>query len=257
MKVVILCGGQGMRMREHTDVMPKPMVEIGGMPILWHIMKTYAHYGFQEFVLCLGYRGEVIKSFFYNYEMLVNDFTVELGTRNTQIHPGHQENGWKVTLADTGQEAMTGARVKRVERYIDGDSFFLTYGDGVTDLRIDELLAFHKSHGRMATITGVHPPSHYGVLDIQGDSVRTFQEKPKTQTTAISGGYFVFQRELLDHLRPDDGCILEREPLEELARAGELKVFHHAGFWQCMDTHRDWVYLNDLWSRGKSPWVLW
>jgi len=229
MKVVILCGGFGTRLREQTEIKPKPMVEIGRRPILWHIMKTYAYYGFNEFILCLGYKGEVIKEYFYNYEILSNDFTIELGSKNIKKCSNHSETGWKITLVNTGLNAMTGARVKRIETFINEDTFMLTYGDGVTDLNIRELLKFHKK----------------------------FKEKPKDQNNSINGGYFVFNKEFFNYLDNDDSCILEKEPLEKLASDGELKVFQHEGFWQCMDTYRDYKYLNDLWKRGNIPWKVW
>jgi len=257
MKVVILCGGFGTRLREQTEIKPKPMVEIGSMPILWHIMKTYAYYGFNEFILCLGYMGAVIKKYFYNYEILSNDFTIELGTKNIKMYSNHLETGWKVTLVNTGLDAMTGARVKRIETFINEDTFMLTYGDGVTDLNIQELLNFHKNHGKIGTLTGVFPPSRYGELFIQGDQVISFEEKPKGQNNSINGGYFVFNKEFFNYLDNDDSCILEKEPLEKLASDGELKVFQHKDFWQCMDTYRDYKYLNDLWKRGNAPWKVW
>lgn len=257
MKVVILCGGQGMRLREETEVKPKPMVSIGGMPILWHIMKTYAQYGFNDFVLCLGYKGEVIKEFFYNYEMLTNDFTIELGSKNIEIHPRHSEKGWKVTLVDTGANAMTGARVKRIEKFVDDDFFMLTYGDGVIDLDIKALLEYHKSHGKVGTVTGVCPPSRYGELQIQDEHVLSFDEKPEDTTSSISGGYFVLNKQIFNYLNAEDGCVFEREALHKLAGDGELKVFGHDGFWQCMDTYRDYVYLQELWNKGEAPWKKW
>lgn len=257
MKVVILCGGKGTRLKEETDVNPKPMVEIGGMPILWHIMKIYAHHGFNEFILCLGYKSEIIKYYFYNYDILSNDFTIELGTKNIQIHPKHSEIGWKVTLVDTGLNAMTGARLKKVKKFIDGDTFMLTYGDGVTDLNIQKLLDFHSGHNKIGTVTGVYPPSRYGELSIHKDQVRFFNEKPAKQTGSINGGYFVFDKDFFNYLQDDDNCILERAPLEKLASGGELKVFPHDGFWQCMDTYRDCKYLNELWQSGKAPWKKW
>ena len=257
MKVVILCGGQGTRLREETEVKPKPMIEIGSMPILWHIMKTYANYGFNEFILCLGYKSEVIKNYFYNYEMLSNDFTVELGSKNIQIHPRHSEVGWKVTLVDTGTNAMTGARVKRIEKYIDEETFMLTYGDGVTDLNISEVLNFHLSHDKIGTLTGVFPPSRYGELSIFGDQVHSFMEKPNNDINLINGGYFVLNREFFNYLEDDDSCILERAPLEKLAQDKQLKIFPHKGFWQCMDTYRDYQYLNNLWQEGGAPWKVW
>ena len=258
MKVVILCGGAGTRLREETEIKPKPMVEIGGMPILWHIMKTYAHYGFNEFILSLGYKGDIIKSYFYNYEMLSNDFTVELGTKNMEIYPRHSENGWKITLVNTGSRSMTGTRVKRIEKFIGSDDIFmLTYGDGVTDLNIKELLDFHRSHGKIGTVTGVFPPSQYGELTILENQVTSFSEKKKEQNTSISGGYFVFNKEFFRYLRAEEDCILEKEGLKRLAFEGELKVFPCKGFWQCMDTYRDYKYLNELWEKGSPPWKIW
>jgi len=233
------------------------MIEINGRPILWHIMKTYSHYGYQDFVLCLGYKGEMIKQYFYNYEMLNNDFTIELGNRQLKMCDEHEENGWQVTLANTGLETMTGARVKQIEKYVDGDLFMLTYGDGVTNLDIDQLVAFHKSHGKIGTITGVCPPSRYGELQIQEGKVVSFREKPLHQTAFISGGYFVFKREFFDYLSEDAACILEREPLEQLAAESQLMVYNHTGFWQCMDTYRDYVYLQELVAKGNPPWMIW
>ncbi|MBN1870858.1 MAG: glucose-1-phosphate cytidylyltransferase [Candidatus Omnitrophica bacterium] len=257
MKVVILCGGLGMRLREETEVKPKPMVEIGGMPILWHIMKTYAYYGFNEFVLCLGYKGEAIKKYFYNYEIMANDFTVELGTKKIEIYSKHSENGWKVTLVDTGLNVMTGARLKKVERFIDSDTFMLTYGDGVIDLDINKLLAFHKSHGKIGTVTGVFPLLTYGELSIRGDRVLSFEEKPANDKHSISGGYFVFNKRIFDYLSEKDSCVLEREALKKLVDEEQLKVFVHNGFWQCMDTYRDYVYLQEIWKKSEALWKKW
>jgi glucose-1-phosphate cytidylyltransferase len=257
MKVVILCGGQGMRLREETEVKPKPMITIGGMPILWHIMKTYARYGFNDFILCLGYKGEVIKEYFYNYEIFSNDFTIELGTENIEIYPKHSEAGWKVTLVDTGINAMTGSRVKKIERYIDSDTFMLTYGDGLTNLDIRQLLEFHQSHGKVGTVTGVYPQSTYGELSIQGDRVFSFNEKPANNKNSISGGYFIFNKKFFDYLSDDDNCVLEREALQKLSDEGQLKVFPHKGFWQCMDTYRDYVYLQGLWDKDNALWRAW
>lgn len=257
MKVVILCGGQGMRLREETELRPKPMVPIGGMPILWHIMKTYAHYGLKEFILCLGHKGEAIKEYFYNYEMLSSDFTIELGTKNIEFYQKHSEKGWKVTLVDTGLNAMTGARVKRIEEFVDSETFMLTYGDGVVDLDIKALLKFHQSHGKIGTVTGVFPQSRYGELSIQNDHVLAFDEKPANNKNFISGGYFVFNKKIFGYLQDDDSCVLEREALQKLAADGQLKVFTHNGFWQCMDTYRDYVYLQDLWESGNPSWKKW
>jgi len=242
--------------KEETEVKPKPMVEIGGMPILWHIMKTYASHGFNNFILCLGYKGEKIKEFFYHYEMLSNDFTIELGTNNIEIHPRHAESGWKVTLVDTGLNTMTGARVKRIERFIEEDHFMLTYGDGVTDLNINDLLQFHLDHGKIGTVTGVSPPSRYGEIYIEGDKVLSFQEKPQKADGSINGGYFVLSKRFFEYLEDREDCILEREPLEMLAKDGELRVYDHTGFWQCMDTYRDLSFLEKLWSSGQAPWKV-
>jgi len=257
MKVVILCGGFGTRLREETEIKPKPMVKIGEMPILWHIMKTYAHYGFNEFILCLGYKGEVIKDYFYNYEVHSNDFTIELGTKKIDIHPRHSEEGWKVTLIDTGLHTMTGARVKRIEKYINDDLFMLTYGDGVTDLDINDLFRFHRSHGKIGTVTGVNPPSRYGELLLHKDQVVSFAEKPETTNNSINGGYFVFNREFFQYLDEESSCVLERGSLDKLAADEQLKVFPHKTFWQCMDTYRDYTFLTDLWEKGHAPWKVW
>ncbi|MFH1309474.1 MAG: glucose-1-phosphate cytidylyltransferase [Candidatus Omnitrophota bacterium] len=256
-KVVILCGGLGTRLREETEIRPKPMVEIGGRPILWHIMKTYAHYGVDEFILCLGYKGDIIKEYFYNYEMLSNDFTIELGSKDIVVYPRHSEKGWKVTLVDTGLSTMTGARVKCIEKFIDSDVFMLSYGDGVADINVTDLLNFHKKHGKIGTVTGVFPPSRYGELAIQEDHVISFSEKPENRENSINGGYFVFNREFFKYLRGDTECVLEREPLQTLAAEGQLKVYHHKGFWQCMDTYRDYTFLQDLWKKGEVPWKVW
>jgi glucose-1-phosphate cytidylyltransferase len=257
-KVVILCGGMGTRLREETDVRPKPMVEIGERPILWHIMKHYAHCGFNDFILCLGYKGDVIKRFFAQYDLLLNDFTVTLGASGRSIEIHHaQQHDWRVTLCDTGAAAKTGARVKRIEKYVDSDLFLLTYGDGVTDLDIATLVAFHRAHGKIGTVTGVVPPSRYGELHIQGKRVMAFAEKPLNEEASINGGYFVFDRRFFDYLSDDEECILEREPLERLARDGQLMVHLHRGFWQCMDTYRDYEFLKGLWERGQAPWKVW
>jgi glucose-1-phosphate cytidylyltransferase len=254
-KVVILCGGKGTRIREETEYRPKPLVEIGGRPILWHIMKLYSTHGYREFVLCLGYKGEMIKKYFLNYGPLNADFTIDVSSGEVVFHDAHKED-WVVTLADTGKEAMTGARLKRVERYIDSDSFMVTYGDGVANLNIKKLVEFHKKHGRIGTVTGVRPSSRFGELVVEGDKAMEFREKPQVQEGVINGGFFVFNKDFFDYLSNDDSCTLEREPLENLAADGELMVYLHKGFWQCMDTYRDFKLLNDLWSRGP-PWKIW
>jgi glucose-1-phosphate cytidylyltransferase len=256
MTVVILCGGKGSRLREGTVTRPKPMIEVGEMPILWHIMKTYAHWGYRHFVLCLGYKGHVIKEYFYHYGILTNDFTVDLGSRDMAIHPRHSED-WRVTLVDTGQETMTGARVKRVEKYVESDPFLLTYGDGVTDLNIRALVEFHEKHGKIGTVTGVFPPSRYGELLIRGEKVLGFEEKPESGGNSINGGYFVLSRSFFKYLSDREDCVLEHEPLRNLAADGQLQVFAHKGFWQCMDTHRDYQYLNQLWGEGAAAWKVW
>ena len=257
MKVIILCGGSGTRLREETEFRPKPMVEIGHLPILWHIMKSFSSYGYNDFVLCLGYKGEVIKNYFLNYEQLSSDFTIELKSGNVQIYKKHEEHDWRITLVDTGLDAMTGARVKRVEKYVDGDTFMLTYGDGVTDLNISELVTYHRSGGKIGTVTGVSPPSRYGELGIMGDRVVSFREKPLTQASFINGGYFVFDRSFFDYLSDHESCVLEREPLARLAEDGQLGVYSYDGFWQCMDTYRDYLYLNELWDQGRALWKVW
>ncbi len=256
MKVVILCGGLGTRLREETEFRPKPLVEIGGRPILWHIMKIYAHYGFRDFVLCLGYRGNMIKEYFLNYEAMNNDFTICLGRRNHIVyHNAHKEQDFHVTLADTGLETMTGGRVKRVEKYIDGDTFMVTYGDGVADLDVQALVEHHRSHGKLATVTTVRPFSYYGLLDLDANgSVVRFREKPRIDDW-ISVGFFVFNRGVFDYL--DENCILEREPLENLAKDGQLVAYRHTGFWHAMDTYRDFLKLNQLWQEGRAPWKIW
>jgi glucose-1-phosphate cytidylyltransferase len=257
MKVVILCGGLGTRLREETEFRPKPMVAIGGKPILWHIMKTYAYYGFKDFVLCLGYKGEMIKEYFYDYEVLNNDFTVELGKNNIQIHSNHSERGWMVTLADTGDKALKGARLKQVEKYIGDDQFMMTYGDGIADIDINALLAFHKNHGKLATVTGISSASLFGELKVRDSKVSSFNEKQKGGSSLISGGFFVFNREIFDYLSEDDNCDLEIGPLEKIAQQGQLMVYRHTGFWSCMDTIRDADYLNMLWNENKAKWKIW
>jgi len=258
MKVVILCGGSGTRLREETEFKPKPMVEIGGRPILWHIMKTYAHYGFNEFVLCLGYKGEMIKEFFNNYELLSSDFTVELGKeKHVEMHGNHSENGWKVTLAETGNKSLKGARLKKAAKYIDGEEFMLTYGDAVANVDIKALLEFHHNHGKIATLTGINPASRFGELKVKDDKVESFCEKPKNAPRLINGGFYVFNRKIFNYLTEDDSCDLEIGALEKLSREGQLMVYKHLGLWICMDTMRDVEYLNNLWDNGKAAWKTW
>lgn len=257
MKVVILCGGQGTRLREETEFRPKPLVPVGQRPILWHIMKHSSHYGLSEFVLCLGYRGAMIKEYFLNYEAMNSDFSVALGANHRiAFHGSHDEQDFRVTLAETGPHTMTGGRVKRVQKYIDSDTFLVTYGDGLADLNLRSLLAFHHRHGKLATVTAVKPSSRFGVLDLSDDGeVRNFAEKPRMEAWA-SAGYFVFDRRVLTYLGGDD-CVLEREPLERLAREGQLMAYRHEGFFFAMDTYREYKLLNELWDRGEAPWHVW
>lgn len=263
MQVVVLCGGQGTRLREETEFRPKPMVEIGSRPILWHIMKIFAHHGLRDFVLCLGYRGNLIKEYFLNYDAMNNDFTITLGSGRAAgkpsivAHGQHEETDFRVTLCDTGQTAQTGARVKRIERHLVGDTFLCTYGDGLADIDISRLIAFHRAHGKLATVTTHQPTSRYGILELgEAGQVKSFAEKPRLDGWA-SAGFFVFNRGVLDYLTSDDACVLEREPLERLAAAGQLVAFPHHGFFFAMDTYREYQLLNDLWSRQEAPWKIW
>ncbi|MBI4699003.1 MAG: glucose-1-phosphate cytidylyltransferase [Nitrospirae bacterium] len=258
MKVVILAGGKGTRISEETDFRPKPMIEIGGKPIIWHIMKLYAHYGYSDFIICLGYKGEIIKQHFLNYKTLNSDFTITLGKHDKiQLHGDNSEDNWKVTLADTGLEALTGSRIKKIERYIEGDMFMLTYGDGVANINIRELVSFHMAHKKIGTLTGVHPQSRFGELLIKGRQVVEFTEKPNLEEGHINGGFFVFDRRIFDYVTEDDNCRFEKEPLEHLAKDGELMIYAHDGFWQCMDTMRDMTLLNNLWKHNQAPWKIW
>jgi glucose-1-phosphate cytidylyltransferase len=252
--IVILAGGLGTRLREEAAFRPKPMVEIGGRPILWHIMKIYDHFGFRRFVLPVGYLGEIIKAYFLSYADRSTDFTVETLSGGLIRHDSPAES-WSVTVVDTGIETMTGGRVRRVGSYLPG-RFMLTYGDGVADIDIDHLLAFHESHGRLATVTAVHPPSRFGALGLDGDRVAEFSEKSQTAAGWINGGFFVFEHAVLDYLT-DDATVLERGPLEGLARDGQLMAYRHQGFWEPMDTERDRTHLLNLWAEGAAPWKVW
>jgi glucose-1-phosphate cytidylyltransferase len=256
MKVVLLAGGLGTRLREETEFRPKPMVAIGGRPILWHIMKTYAHYGHREFVICLGYKGDVIRDYFLNYEVRHRDVTVTLGSRDVQVHTPHGEAGWRVTLADTGEATLTAGRLGRVARYLDGERFMITYGDGVADIDLDRLLQFHRGHGKLATLTAVRPSSRFGEVVIDNGLVQAFQEKPQVHGGWINGGFFVFERAVLDLIAGDDES-LEQSLLTKLTGMQQLAVFQHDGFWQCMDTPREMDLLNDLWRRDKAAWAVW
>lgn len=255
MKTIILCGGKGMRLHEETEYRPKPLVPVGGRPILLHIMRIYAQAGFREFILCLGYRGDMIKDYFLNYEAMSSDFTMRLGCQHAiDFKSSHEEQDYHVTLADTGLETMTGGRIKRVQKYVDEDTFMLTYGDGVADIDIDALLKFHYGHGRLATITAVHPTSRYGVLEIGDEGcVSNFSEKP-VMNDWMSAGFFVFNRRFFDYLEGEDS-FMESGTLPRLAREGELMAYKHEGFFFSMDTYRDYKYLNDLWDKGQTPWI--
>lgn len=257
MKVVILCGGKGTRLREETEYRPKPMVQIGNRPVLWHIMKIYAHYGFKDFIICLGYKGNMIKEYFLNYEMMNNDFTINLGRRKeVKVHSDHEENDWTVTLAETGEESQTGARVKKIAKYIDDDTFMLTYGDGVSQIDIHKLVEFHRSHEKIGTMTGVHPPSRFGEFNINGNQITDFYEKPQAREGMINGGFFVFNKEFFNYLDDRKDCVLEKTPLKNLASDGELMLYHNNKFWQCVDTYRELEILNSLWE-DNPPWKVW
>ena len=265
--VVILAGGLGTRLREQTEFIPKPMVPIGTRPVLWHIMKIYSCYGYKRFIICLGYKGEIIKEYFLHYRIRNSDFTIKLGNReDIHVHSLSREDDWEITLADTGLKAMTGARIsvwkvkwdpQFLEKYIKTDRFLLTYGDGVANIEITKLINFHISHGKLATVSGVRPPSRFGELITEGGRVIEFGEKPQVGSSLINGGFFVFNRRVFSYLSEDDQCTLEREPLERLAKNGELMVYQHTGFWQCMDTLRDVNLLNEYWESGNVPWKVW
>lgn len=257
MKAVILAGGLGTRISEESLIKPKPMIEIGGKPILWHIMKIYSHYGVSEFIICLGYKGYLIKEYFANYYLHNCDITYDFLTNTNQIHNSKAEN-WKVTLVDTGENTMTGGRIKKIIPYIKNDeAFFLTYGDGVADINILELLKFHESHKKLATLTATYPESRFGALEFEGNMVKKFQEKPKGDGNFINGGFFVLSPKIEKYLQNDTDCIFEQEPLRNLAKDNELMAFKHEGFWQPMDTLRDKVFLEKQWNEGNAKWKLW
>jgi glucose-1-phosphate cytidylyltransferase len=257
--VIILCGGLGTRLREETEYRPKPMVEIGGRPILWHIMRLYAHFGFKEFILCLGYKGMMIKEYFLNYQPLVSDFKIRLGEAPSVSYlNGRETVDWSVTLADTGLDAMTGARVKRVEKYIETPRFMLTYGDGLASIDIAALVRFHRTHAKLVTVTGVRPPSRFGEMSVRTDGVvDRFDEKPQISEGMVNGGFFVCERGFFEYLSDDETCVLEQEPLRRVATDGQLAAYDHEGFWQCMDTYREWQMLTKLWESDSAPWKVW
>jgi glucose-1-phosphate cytidylyltransferase len=248
MQVVILCGGRGSRIRDLGRQLPKPLIPIGDHPILWHIMQGYARYGFKDFVLCLGYKGKTIKRYFQKYGLPLGDFP---------LNPSPPALDWQVTLVDSGLGAMTGCRVKRAEPYLAGDTFMLTYGDGLADVDLDALLAFHRGHGRLATVTAVRPPSRFGEIEMDGERVVEFNEKPAATRRRVNGGFFVFQRRFLDRLGDNPELVLEQGPLRQLARDGELMAYRHDGFWQPMDTAAEHAYLCELWASGRAPWMTW
>ena len=252
MKVILLAGGFGTRLSEYTETIPKPMVSIGGRPILWHLMCTYAYFGHKDFYLALGYKAEVIKEYFLHYRSLNADFTVDLASGSIEPHQT-DDTDWRVTLVHTGLESMTGGRVKRLQSFIGNETFLLTYGDGVADIDLDELVKFHRSHGKMVTVSAVHPGARFGELEMDGHAVASFQEKPQTGQGWINGGYFIIEPEFFD-LIEGDMTILERDPLEAVAKMGELMAFQHDGFWQCMDTKRDRDLLEELWQADRASW---
>jgi glucose-1-phosphate cytidylyltransferase len=258
MPVMILCGGMGTRLREETEFLPKPMVEIGGRPMLWHIMKGYAASGFTDFILCLGYKGQKIREYFLHYEAMHCDFTIELGHQDRiALHGSHHESGWRVTLVETGLDSQTGARIARALPHVKTDRFMLTYGDGVADVDLKSLVKFHEQHGKIATVTGVRPSSRFGELMAAGDQVTAFSEKPRMHEGLINGGFFVLDRRVEQYIATDPGCVFEREPMERLASQGQLSVYRHNGFWQCMDTYRDHQQLQQLWASGDAAWKTW
>jgi glucose-1-phosphate cytidylyltransferase len=255
--VVILCGGRGTRLKEETEWRPKPMVSIGERPILWHIMKIYASHGFTNFILCLGYKGDMIRDYFLNYDFKNSDIRVELGSKRvTKLTNGHGEDNWSVTLVNTGEETMTGGRLKIASQYIQTEEFCFTYGDGVTNANIRELVNFHCQQKKWATVTAVRPSSRYGELAVRDGIAEAFTEKPQTHEGWINGGFFILNRKVLDLIENDE-TVFEREPLHQLVQMGELAVYQHDGFWQCMDTYREMELLNDLWNTKQAPWKVW
>lgn len=256
MKIVILAGGYGTRISEESHLRPKPMIEIGGRPILWHIMKIYSHYGFNDFIICLGYKGYFIKEYFANYFLYESDVTFDFTNENQKIIHSHTAESWKVTLIDTGLDTMTGGRIKRVKDFIGNESFMITYGDGLSDINISRLLQFHKAHGRIATVTSTQPAGRFGALNLSGTCVESFKEKPDGDGGWINSGFFIMEPEIFDYFT-DDSTVLEKEPLEKLAEERNLMAYKHNGFWQPMDTMRDKNQLEELWKTGSAPWKVW
>ena len=257
MKVIILAGGMGTRLGQQAEIIPKPMVLIGNKPILWHIMKIYSHQGFSDFIICLGEKGHVVKDYFSRYDSLNKDFTVEVASGNIEYLSDHDEANWRVTLVDTGQDTLKGGRIKRVGKYLDSETNMLTYGDGLADVDLNKLLEFHKSHGKIVTITGVHRPSWFGELDEDGGLVHSFIEKPKVSKGLINGGFMVFNKEMLDYLSEDKDCDFEIGALERLAKSGQVMAYKHEGRWECVDHERDILFLNNLWRNNEAFWKIW
>ena len=259
MKTVILCGGFGTRIRDVAEDIPKPMIPVGRLPVLWHLMKYYSSFGHNDFVLCLGYKGQVIKDFFLNYQAHTQDFTISLGSPNTiKYHSSNNELNWNVTLVDTGLDSMTGSRVSQIRSFVDGEPFFLTYGDGLSNIDLSALQTFHESHGKTLTVTGVRPPGRFGELRASSDGIITeFNEKPQASDGLISGGFFVCQPKIFDVLDDQADLVFEQEPVRTLVSQKEMAVFRHDGFWQCMDTARDWQLLNNLLQTNQAPWKTW
>ena len=256
--VVILCGGKGTRLSEETNKIPKPMVEIGGKPILWHIMKIYSYYGYNRFILALGYKSNYIKEYFYNLRITGRDFTLNLNPMDTPEYLNtNGENDWEITFIDTGEETLKGGRIKKIEKYIQSEDFHLTYGDGVSDVNIGKLVDFHKSHEKLGTVTAVRPPSRFGAMEIKEDTVIEFEEKPQMRTGFINGGFFIFKKKMLSYLTPAEDCDFEFGALQNIAKERQLKAFKHDGFWQCMDNIRERNYLNELVINKQAPWMNW
>jgi len=255
MKAVILAGGLGTRISEETSTRPKPMIEVGGKPVLWHILKTYSHYGINDFIICLGYKGYMVKEYFANYFLHTSDVTFDLSSNGMQVHHRHAEP-WRVTLVDTGEQTQTGGRLKRVAEFLDNETFCFTYGDGLSDVDVQAEIAFHRERGTLATVCAVQPPGRFGALDIEGNRITRFTEKPQGDGSWINGGFFVLEPGVLQYIDGDE-CVWEREPLETLARDAQLSAYTHDGFWQPMDTLRDKTRLEDLWQSGNAPWKCW
>jgi len=257
MKVIILAGGWGSRLGQQTDEIPKPMVQIGARPVLWHIMNIYSHYGFNDFIISCGVKAHVIKNYFANYQIYNEDFTIDMESQKIEYHNEHYEKNWKVTLVDTGLNSLKGARIKRVEKYLNENTNMVTYGDGLSDVNISELLKFHKSHGKILTITGVNPPSRFGELLEEKGKLLNFSEKSQTSVDLINGGFMVFDKKMLNYLTTDENCDFEFGPLQVLVKEGEVMVYKHLGSWECMDHERDVAHLNKLWNDNSAFWKLW